>query len=208
MTLITHFLIAFGISFVGSIPFGMVNMTVAHTAIRKGMANAFFMAIGVSFVELLQAYIAIKFTWLFNENPQVERIFQIVATIVFLIGAVYFFFFAKAKSDTEQAQAPGPRRNDFMRGMFISSLNLMVFPYWIFYATLLTANGMFIKDDVHVAIFALGTSVGTLALLVCYSLLGAKILSKSEQVTRWVNKFIGVLLLGFAIWQLVKLLNC
>jgi threonine/homoserine/homoserine lactone efflux protein len=207
MTLVTHFLIAFAISFVGSIPFGMVNMTVAHTAIRKGMTHALFMALGVSLVELLQAYVAIKFTWLFNENPVVERIFQIVAAIVFFAGAIYFLFFAKATSNVAEAENPGRRRNDFIRGMFISSLNLMIFPYWIFYATLLTANGLFIKDDAHVAIFALGTAVGTFALLVCYSLLGAKILSKSEQITRWVNKFIGLLLLGFGVYQLLKMLE-
>jgi threonine/homoserine/homoserine lactone efflux protein len=206
MSLLAHFFLAFAISFVGSLPFGMINMTVAHTAIRKGMQAALFMAAGASLVELLQAFVAVKFTWLFQENAQVEHIFQVVAITVFVIAGTYFFFFAKSKPDVTEAE-PQRRLGHFFRGMFISSLNLMIIPYWIFYATLLTANDLLVRDNLHVFIFAVGTAVGTFALLVLYSMLGVKILSKSEQVTKWVNKFIGVVLFGFAAWQAYKMMN-
>ena len=205
MTLISHFFIAFAVSFIGSLPFGMVNTSVAHTALRKGMTAAMFMAVGVSLVELVQTYVALKFTWLFNENAQVERIFQIIATVMFLAGGVYFLCFAKAKPASTEAEPPGRRRNDFMKGMLFSSLNLMAIPFWISFAAILTANGLLEKDDLHVFVFAVGTAVGTFGLLVCYSLLGARILSKSEQITRWVNKFIGLLLIGFGTWQIFKM---
>ncbi len=205
MTLVTHFLIAFGLSFIGSLPFGMINMTVAHTAIRKGMQAAIITALGAALVELIQVFIALKFTWLFNENPNVERAFQIIATVVFFAGGIFFFFFAKSKPNVDETEVKPSKRGDFLRGLGISSLNLMVIPYWIFYATLLTTNGILIKDNPHVAIFSFGTMCGTFTLLVCYALLGAKILSKSEQITRWVNKFIGLLLVGFGVFQLLKI---
>ncbi|MCF8245187.1 MAG: LysE family translocator [Saprospiraceae bacterium] len=208
MTFLVHFLIAFGLSFVGSLPFGMINMTVAHAAIRKGMQAAVFTALGAALVELIQVFVALKFTWLFAENPGVERIFQVVATVVFFAGGVYFFFFAKSKPDISENDVKPSKRGDFFRGMFISSLNLMVIPYWIFYATLLTTNGWMVNDNQHVVVFSFGTMCGTFALLVLYGYLGARILSKSEQITRWVNKFIGLLLIGFGLFQIVKLLNC
>ncbi len=207
MTFLVHFLIAFGLSFIGSLPFGMINMTVAHAAIRKGMQAAVFTALGAALVELIQVFVALKFTWLFAENPGVERIFQIIATVVFFAGGVYFFFFAKSKPDISENDVKPSKRGDFFRGMFISSLNLMVIPYWIFYATLLTTNGWMVNDNQHVVVFSLGTMCGTFTLLVLYAYLGARILSKSEQITRWVNKFIGLLLIGFGVFQIVKLLN-
>ncbi len=207
MTLILHFLIAVLISFVGSLPFGMVNMSVAHTAIRKGMAPAMYMAVGVSLVELIQAYIALKFTWLFNENALIERIFQIIATVAFFGGGIYFLFFAKPKPTTETDEPVGRRRNDFFKGMFLSSLNLLAIPFWISFAAILTANDLLEKDDLHVFVFAVGTAVGTFGLLVFYSLLGAKVFSKSEQIKKWINKFIGLLLVGFGVYQIYKLLN-
>ncbi|MBK9014476.1 MAG: LysE family transporter [Saprospiraceae bacterium] len=207
MTLLTHFFIAYGLSFIGSLPFGMINMTVAHAAIRKGMQAAIFTAFGAAIVELIQVFVALKFTWLFAENPGVERIFQIIATVVFFAGGIYFFFFAKSKPDVSETDVKPSKRGDFFRGMFISSLNLMVIPYWIFYATLLTTNDLMVHDNPHVIVFSFGTMFGTFTLLVLYAFLGAKILSKSEQITRWVNKFIGLLLIGFGAWQVIKLLN-
>jgi threonine/homoserine/homoserine lactone efflux protein len=206
MTFLTHFLIAFGLSFVGSLPFGMINMTVAHTAIRKGMHAAIFTAIGAAIVELVQVFIALKFTWLFAENPSVERVFQVVATVVFFAGGIYFFFFAKSKPEVSESDVKPSKRGDFFRGVFISSLNLMVIPYWMFYATLLTANGLMVPDNQHVVLFSFGTMCGTFTLLVLYAYLGARILSKSEQITRWVNRFIGLLLVGFGVFQLYKMI--
>jgi threonine/homoserine/homoserine lactone efflux protein len=204
----THFIIAYALSFIGSLPFGMINMAVAHTAIRRGLPPAVWMGLGASLVELVQVFVALKFTWLFDENPTVEQVFQVVAAIVFFAGGVYFFFYAKPRAAApEEAKVNGLKRGAFLKGIFISSVNLMVIPYWIFYGTLLSANDLLVKDNPHVGIFSVGTMFGTFSLMVCYALLGTKILSKSEVVTRWVNKFIGVVLLGFGAYQFWELVN-
>lgn len=207
MTLILHFLIAVLISFAGSLPFGMVNMAVAHTAIQKGMGPAMFMAAGVCLVELIQAYVALKFTWLFNENAQIERIFQIIAMLAFFGGGIYFLFFAKPKPATDEEVPVGKRRNEFYKGIFLSSINLLAIPFWISFAAILTANDLLERDDLHVFVFAVGTAVGTFGLLFFYSMLGAKVFNKSEQIKKWINKFIGLLLVGFGLFQIYKLLN-
>lgn len=208
MSYLTHFLIAYALSFIGSLPFGMINMAVAHTAIRRGLPPAIWMGFGAALVELVQVFVALKFTWLFDENPTVEQAFQVVAAIVFVAGGIYFFFFAKTKPALpEEGKVIGVKRGAFVKGIFISSVNLMVIPYWIFYGTLLSANDLLVKDNTHVGIFSVGTMFGTFSLMVCYALLGTKILSKSEVVTRWVNKLIGVVLLGFGVYQIWELVN-
>lgn len=207
MTLILHFLIAVLISFAGSLPFGMVNMSVAHTAIRKGMGPAMFMAAGVSLVELIQAFVALEFTSLFNENTQIERMFQLIAMVAFFSGGIYFLFFAKPKPATESDEPIGRRRNHFFKGMFLSSLNLLAIPFWISFAAILSANDLLEKDNLHVFVFAVGTAVGTFGLLFFYSLLGAKVFSKSEQIKKWINLFIGLLLIGFGVYQIYELMN-
>ncbi|MFQ5448797.1 MAG: LysE family translocator [Saprospiraceae bacterium] len=206
MTILSHLLIGFGLSFIGSLPFGIINMTVAHTAIRKGVSRALWMAFGAVLVEFVQVFIALKFTWLFTGSAGIERIMQAVAAAVFLVAGIYFFFFAKAKPPAEKAETTGRRRHEFGKGVFVSTLNVMAIPYWIFYGAVLTSNDLLDLRNVYVLVFATGTALGTFALLVAYALLGARILRKSEQITRWVNKFIGVVLLGFAVyeaWQVV-----
>lgn len=184
-------------------------MAVAHTAIRKGVLAGMWLGAGAALIEFFQVWIALKFTWLFAEGGLIGNVLQVVATIVFFAAGIYFFFFAKAKPASEDSPlgAGGKRRHEFVKGMGISMLNLMVIPYWIFYGTLLTEHGLLERENVYVFIFAAGATAGAFALLVCYALLGAKILSKSETVTRWVNKFIGVVLIGFGVYQIGELVN-
>ena len=185
----------------------MINMATAYTAIQKGVRPALVLAAGAASVEFVQVFIALKFTWLFTENATAERVFQVVATLVFFGAAIFFLFFAKARPPvSNQGQPPG-KRGEFLKGALISSLNLMVIPYWIFYGTLLMAHDLLIKDNAHVAVFSAGTLFGTFSLLGLYAWLGDRILRKSEKMTRWVNQFIGLLLAGFGVYQLVQLLS-
>ncbi len=207
MSFCTHFLLAYGLSFIGSLPFGMINMATAYTAIQNGMRHALALAIGASAVELVQVFVAIKFSWLFSKNPTIENAFQLIATAVFFAAAIFFIFFAKTKPTVKEPGVYYSKRGDFVKGVLISSLNVMVIPYWIFYGTLLTANDLLIHDNAHVAIFSIGTMFGTFSLLCLYAVLGNKILRKSEKITGWVNKFIGLLLAGFGLYQIFQLLK-
>lgn len=205
MTFLTHFFIAFGLSFVGSLPFGMINMSVARTAINMGMRVALAAAIGASIVELVQVFVALKLTSLFAENISVKQTFIIIATVAIFIGGIFFLFFAKPVKYNEKGDAAPSRMKGFLSGVSISLLNLIVIPYWMGYATYLTATGELLWDNGHIIAFTIGAATGTFALLVCYALLGAKILSKSEQVAKWVNKFIGLVLIGIGVLQVLKL---
>ncbi len=205
MTLL--FLIAVFLSFIGSLPFGMINMAVAHAAIQKGIKAAMWMGLGAAIVELFQVLVALKCTWLFEDGGTFSNVFQIVAICIFFIAGIYFFFFAKAKPQKEEQRKMKKRHHEFLKGMFVSSLNLMVIPYWMFYGTLLRTNGWLEKDNASVVVFSVGAAVGAFLLLAVYAYLGDKVLGKSAQVTKWVNKFIGALLFGFGIYQLVKWLD-
>ncbi len=208
LNLISHFLVGFGLSFVGSLPFGMINLEVARTAVRKGIPPALWVAAGASLVEMLQVYVALKFTSLFAENPAVEKWFQIISIVVFFGLGIYYFFFAKIKPvPTGELEPPGRRRHKLMKGMFLSTINLMAIPYWIFYGTLLTAHNMLDKQDLYIIVFSVGTAVGVFVLLILYSMLGAKILRKSAQVTAWLNVFIGLVLVAFGVFQLWDMMN-
>ena len=201
------FLIALVLSFIGSLPFGMINMAVAHTAIRKGVVAGIIMGMGAAIVEFFQVWVALKFTWLFAEGGTVGNVLQVVAIGVFFAAGTYFLFFAKAKRDAGEDKEEEESSHDFFKGMGIGLLNLMVIPYWIFYGTLLTEQGLLERDNTYTTVFAAGAAAGAFGLLVCYAFLGAKILKKSESVTKWVNKFIGVVLMGFGLYQMAEWLN-
>ena len=202
--MISTFLIALFLSFIGSLPFGMINMAVAHTAIHKGIRAGIFLGMGAALVELFQVFIALKFTWLFAEGGMFGQLIQIIAIIVFFVAGIYFFFFAKTAPKNIKIKTTAKKRVEFLKGMGISSLNVMVIPYWIFYGTLLVQNNLLEKSDESVLVFSFGAMTGAFLLLVAYAYLGDKVLRKSERITRWVNKFIGTVLIGFGVYQMVE----
>ncbi len=201
------FLIALFLSFIGSLPFGMINMAVANTAVKKGIRAGIFMGLGAAMVEFFQVFIALKFTWLFEAEGLLGEIIQIVATAVFFAAGIYFLFFAKAGTPHLVDPVPTRRRHEFIKGIGISAVNVMVIPYWIFYGTLLVENGWLEKEDRSVVVFSAGAMAGAFLLLMVYAYVGDKLMRRSELITRWVNKVIGVVLIGFGVYQMVRWLS-
>ncbi len=198
-------LTGFGLSFIGSIPFGIINMTVAHTALRKGMAAALMVAAGAVLIEFFQVFVALKFTWLFTDGGSLESWLHYIAMVVFVLAGGYFLLFAKSRPPKGNEDQSQRLRNMFARGMFVSTLNVMAIPYWVFYGTWLTAHGWLSKENSAVLTFALGTVLGTFALLLCYALMGDRLMSNYEHFTRWANRFVGVVLLAMGAYELCQI---
>lgn len=207
MNPVTLMLIAFGLSFIGSLPFGIINMTVAHTALQRGLKASLIVAAGAAFIEFFQVFVSLKFTWLFTDGGSMEQYLHLMAMVVFMAAGIYFFFFAKTKAAPPDTSRPQRMRSLFGRGMFVSTLNVMAIPYWVFYGAWLSSEGVLEHDNTSVLLFSAGTIIGTFTLLLCYALLGDSILSKYENVTRWVNRFIGLVLFGLGVYQLVKVMG-
>jgi len=199
-----HFWLGFILSFLGSLPLGIINMKVAETTIRKGLLAGLLIATGASMIELIQAFVAIKFTHLFVGNPQVDFIFNSVAILVFFGLSVYFFFFVNTKKQKPTPSSPYKKMPFFYKGMLISSMNVLVIPYWIFYGTYLSANGWLNSEIDFLCIFCVGVMLGTFVLLLLYARLGLMVVKHAAQLTNYVNKFIGFVFLSFGVYQLWK----
>ncbi len=204
MTYLLPIILGFLLSFIGSLPLGIINMTVADTAIHRGMKAGIWVAIGASLVEFIQSFVAIKFTWLFSENSEVDFWFGIIAFIVFWALAIYYFFFAKASNPASDIMKDEKKHSDFFKGMLVSAMNVLVIPYWVFYGSYLNSQGWLSLENEIIAVFAIGVMLGTFVLLLLYAKLGQVITSRAAQVTRYVNKFIGGIFLLFALYQTWK----
>jgi threonine/homoserine/homoserine lactone efflux protein len=202
VNILSHILVGFGLSYIGSLPFGIINMTVAHTAINKNLRAAVWVSLGAILVEFFQVILALKFTWLFNENNGLNTALKTVAIIVFLLGGAYYMFFAKSRSALSDKEDNHRSSNEFFKGIILSLLNVMAIPFWIFYGAFLTSNGLLIRDNLYVLVFAGGSMIGTFSLFMSYALLGHKILRKHDVVTKWVNRVIGAVLLVLGFYQI------
>lgn len=205
MTYLLPAILGFLLSFIGSLPLGIINMTVADTTIHRGMKAGVWVAIGASLVELIQSFIAIKFTWLFVDNSDLEFWMGIIALLVFWVLGIYYFFFAKASKSEVNIQNDGKKMPDFFRGILVSSMNVLVIPYWVFYGGYLSSQGWLVLENEVILVFVIGVMLGTFVLLLLYAKLGQLITNRATQLTKFVNKFIGVIFMLFGIYQIWKL---
>lgn len=194
------------LSFIGSLPLGIINLTAADLSLRKGPREARIYAFGASLVEFIQAFLALRFTQFLLNNRQLDLGFQVVAAVVFFILALYYLFWAppirKEVPDRRSFAVPS-----FWKGVFVSSLNLMVFPYWMFYGSFLRAEGWISSTLSETSFFCSGVFLGTFLLLLVYIRLADRLKSQAMSWSARVNHAIGGIFLLFLCYQIWKILS-
>jgi threonine/homoserine/homoserine lactone efflux protein len=195
------------LSLLGSLPPGLISLSVAQTAIYRGVLAAMLLAVGAAAAEFFQAWAAVALTDWFLSRPAVERMFQWAAVPVFLGLAGYLLFWAKA-SKSEAHVAEVSARKQLGKGVLLSAFNLLAIPYWFVYCGSLRVSGWW--EEVSLAstlVFSAGVTVGTMAALGLYAWLGKLAVQRSATVGLYANRFVGLMFLGLGAKLLFDLLK-
>lgn len=183
----------FGLSLVGSLPPGLINLTVARTAMQRGLWAAGLMASGAAAAEFFQAVAAVVFSDWFVAHPASEQVFRWLAAPVFLALGAYFLFWAKLPRETPESDVRAGR--EFAKGLIISVFNLLAVPYWIFYCSWLRLEGWLADGPAATVLLSAGVTLGTFAALMLYAWLARRTVEHSISVARWANWVAGTVLL-------------
>ena len=198
------FFAGIALSLAGSLPPGLISLSVAQTAIFRGFWSAIIVASGAAFAEFFQAWAAVVFADWFMANPVAAKGFQIAAIPIFTGLAVYLWFFARAPRAPEVELPVAPLRQ-FVRGIVISVFNLLAIPYWVAYAGWLRLNGWLQGGLSQTLSFASGVTIGTMVALVLYAWLAIEMTKRSDLVAKVVNRFVALIFLGLALKLVVDL---
>jgi len=66
----------FALSLFGSLPPGLISLTLSQNSIARGLAAAMAVALGAAVAEFFQAWAAVLFTYWFLSHPMAERVFH------------------------------------------------------------------------------------------------------------------------------------
>ena len=202
-----QFIIGFVLSFVGSMPLGLINVTVAETSIKRGLKVALRVAAGAAMVEFFQAFLILRFSWLLVESPGLERWFHYFALVLFFFLAFYYFFIAKPVTSIAPKDVDSFKVHPFWKGAGVSSLNFMVVPYWLFYGAFLSSNGWMRITNFQVAVFSLGVSLGAFTLFYLYAKMGRWVFLHASRLVRKTNAIVGWIFFGLGGYQLYVVLS-
>lgn len=84
-------------AFVGVVPPGLVNMSVAKTCLEKGKRNGTFMAFGASLVVFFQALLAVLISKYIFSHPYVKSMFLKAGVAILILMFLYFLLSANRK---------------------------------------------------------------------------------------------------------------
>ena len=200
------FLITYFAAFIGVVPPGLVNMTVAKTCVEKGKKSGFYVAIGAGIVILIQALVAVLLAKYIFDHPFVRRMLLRAGLVVFCILGIYFFIKARHKKGIKHNKQKA-NANSIFKGMLIAGLNVFPIPYFVAIAGAMDLSGGMEYDWSLISSFALAASAGSFTSLYLYVVLFDKIEKKAESFAKYSNYFMAGLMLVLIIVALVRIFN-
>lgn len=192
MNIITPLFLGFITSLVGVFPPGIINMTAAKISTQDGKNRALLFTAGALVVVFFQTLVALIFARYIADHQEVIILLREIGFGVFAILTIYFFWIAKKPKKKEQKELKiKSKKSRFFLGMFISTINFLPVPYYVFASVSLVSFGYFTFNAIAIYSFVVGVVLGSLAVFYGYIYFFKKIESKTDYLVKNMNTIIG-----------------
>lgn len=153
--------VGFSVSFVGSLPFGYLNLIGFQVYLEMGFESLVFYLLGVILVESVVIYGTLVFAAKLNSNRKLLQFIE-AFSIVFMFLLAYLFY---AQGKTEITQESILKNylaySAFVIGLICNGLNFMQIPFWLSW-NLYVVNKKYIDvQKKNQPYYVLGTLVGS-----------------------------------------------
>ncbi|MCG9971597.1 LysE family translocator [Christiangramia crocea] len=200
------FLITYFAAFLGVVPPGLVNMTVAKTCVERGKKNGMYVAFGAAIVVLIQAFIAVMLAKYIFDHPFVRKMLLRAGLVIFSILFIYFFLKARKKKKFEHTTKKA-NANSILKGMLVAVLNLFPIPYFVAIAGAMDLSNTVTYDWSMIISFSTAAALGTFTTLYLYVLSFAKIEEKVDSFAKYSNYFMASLMMVLIFITLIRMYN-
>lgn len=207
MKVLFLFLATATISFVGSLQLGPVNLTVIQQVIRWHLRAGILVALGGCLPEMIYATAAVNAgQWLENHRDVWRIIEWAVVPVLMILGVITY---QTPSNPTSQSPKLSVVKAPFWRGFLMGLLNPQLFPYWLVILVQFNGYSTLRVDTLEEQVaFVVATALGALGLLVGVAILTHKY--KQALLDRFASlpfhRFLGVIFVGLALIQLLKLM--
>ena len=157
----------FGTIISTSLP-GLLNMYAAKISMSQGKKNAYFFVAGATLAILIQTLVALVFARFLDENPEIITVLQKVVLGVFISITIFFFFIAKDTSKKSETEEVKSKAKLFIRGFFLSAVNLLPIPYWVYISITFASFKWFSFSHLSVFATVIGSTIGAFVVMLVY----------------------------------------
>lgn len=198
--MIINLLVAFGFSFVGSIPPGSINLSVIQLSMQGKIAAAFRFCLAAALIEFPYGYIAVIFESYITSSPIIVNNFRLITGITMIALGILNILPDRKKSE----QLRKFKESGFRKGVLISILNPLAIPFWVGVTAYLKHQGWIEVDStIKIIFYVLGISLGTFSLLAVLALIAKRLGNFADKgnILKLVPGIVFFLLGGYALLQ-------
>ena len=203
--IIILFFATYSAAFMSVVIPGLINMTAAKISTEKGKLNAVLFAIGASTIVFLQAYIAVLISRYLYNNPIIIDWLLKIALVVFTVFAVYFFVVARKNRKKEAKVVTVSKTNDFFKGIFLATLNVLPIPYYAGLNAAWNVSGLIEFDITDTLIFILAAGLGNFSTLYIYIFYFNRLETRTNRFSKHSDYILSVLMVVLVIITLIRI---
>lgn len=202
MSYFVHVFYGAFMAYLGLISPGMLNMNALKIRISSGKIESVKFALGASVIVFIQAGIALFFADYFGKNPKIIEVLKIAAVFVFFALGVFFFLLSRKKIVSNSGSGS---QNYFMRGLAMSSVNMLAVPFYLGVSVYLVSVNKIIIEQPYIFLFVLGASIGSFLLFYTYIYFAKIIIKKVSFIATNINIILSILFFGLGFLTLIRL---
>ena len=205
---IYYFIIGMVISFLGTIPFGPINLSVIDTSFEKGFRAGFTMAIAAAIIEIFQSSIAFFFGRILTKYLEDNIIFRLIVIVILIGFGLYFLLKSYKKRDTKKRKSWFKKElSPLSKGFLVAILNPQAMPYWTIAFAMLESIEIievYLSPACTVALIV-GISLGKLACLTSYAALSVMMAERVQGINVLLNRVMASILFIVGLFQGIKM---
>jgi hypothetical protein len=183
--IIKNTLVGFAVSFLGSLPFGYLNLIGFQVYNQKGIESLVYYLFGIITVESIVVYSTLIFAAKLNSNRKLLQFIE-AFSIVFLFFLAYLFYSqSQPEIFEENYLSKYLNYSAFVIGLICNGLNLIQIPFWLSW-NLYVVNAKYINLNKKSQLYYVaGTLIGsfagifTIVMLLNYATESTSFLSKN-----------------------------
>jgi threonine/homoserine/homoserine lactone efflux protein len=194
-----------GISLLGTLPLGTLNMAAMQVSISEGVLQGLYFSLGVALIEVLYVRLSVVGVSWIMKNAKLLRYFEWVAILI-VLGLATGSFWAALNPSAEKSFLLQTSLPNFLLGISLSAINPMQIPFWFGWTTVLFTKGVLQNRSSFYNTYTLGIGTGTVLGLLIFVIGGPVLVQKLNAGQQAVNFTIGCVFAITAIVLVVKML--
>ena len=189
------------ISFLGSLPFGTLNITAFNIAATQSINDAILFALAVVLVELLAVLLTLKGASKINYKSRIFYYASPLAVILLLYLATSSFTTAINPQEMNANSHLFPMiQSPILLGLLLSVLNPLHIPFWMGWNTALIGKGLLENTKNMHRYYITGIGIGSIGAYLIFIFSGNYIFKNYQEYNYIIAFILGCLYAGFALY--------